>query len=50
LPAPERLVALERDYRNMGVMLFGAPLPFAAIMETLKVLEEEINAISLNRN
>ena len=35
LPAPERVIALERDYRNMGVMLFGEPPPFAAITETL---------------
>jgi Nucleotidyl transferase AbiEii toxin, Type IV TA system len=47
LPAPERIGALERDYRNMGVMLFGAPPPFAAIMETLKALEEEINALKV---
>ena len=44
LPAPERRMALERDYRNMGVMLFGEPPLFAAIMETLRALESEINA------
>jgi len=44
LPAPERRLALERDYRNMGVMLFGEPPLFAAIMETLRALESEINA------
>jgi Nucleotidyl transferase AbiEii toxin, Type IV TA system len=43
LPAPERVVALERDYRNMGVMLFGEPPPFAAIMETLGELETDVN-------
>jgi hypothetical protein len=47
LPAPERVVALERDYRNMGVMLFGEPPPFATIMETLTTLEQEINASNL---
>lgn len=47
LPAPERIVALERDYRNMGVMLFGAPPPFAAVMEALKALEEEINTLKV---
>jgi hypothetical protein len=31
-------VALERDYRNMGVMLFGEPPPFATIIETLTIL------------
>jgi hypothetical protein len=44
LPVPERVVALERDYRNMGGMLFGEPPPFATIMETLGRLEGEINA------
>jgi hypothetical protein len=43
LPAPERVVALERDYRNMGIMLFGEPPPFAAIMQTLRGLEGELN-------
>jgi hypothetical protein len=45
LPAPERVVALERDYRNMGVMLFGAAPSFATIMETLSGLEQEINKL-----
>ena len=43
MPATERLTALERDYRNMGVMIFGAPPPFDAIMETLAAFEQEIN-------
>jgi hypothetical protein len=43
LPAKERLAALERDYRNMGVMIFGEPPPFATIMKTLAELEDEMN-------
>jgi hypothetical protein len=43
LPTAERVVALERDYRNMGVMLFGEPPAFSRIMETLVALEENIN-------
>jgi Nucleotidyl transferase AbiEii toxin, Type IV TA system len=43
LPAPERVVALERDYRSMGVMLFGEPPPFTTIIETLTTLEQEVN-------
>ncbi len=43
LPPPERVVALERDYRNMGVMLFGEPPPFSSLMEILSGLEKEIN-------
>jgi hypothetical protein len=42
-PAKERLAALERDYRNMGVMIFGEPPAFNAIMETLAALEQDIN-------
>lgn len=43
LPAERRRAALERDYRSMGVMIFGEPPPFGTIMETLTVLEQEIN-------
>jgi hypothetical protein len=43
LPAKERHAALERDYRNMGVMIFGDPPAFDAIMGTLAALEQEIN-------
>ena len=43
VPVENRVVALERDYRNMGVMIFGEPPAFAGIMETLAVLEQEIN-------
>jgi hypothetical protein len=43
VPAKERIAALERDYRNMGVMIFGEPPKFDTIMETLAALEREIN-------
>jgi hypothetical protein len=43
LPPKNRLAALERDYRNMGVMIFGEPPPFDTIMGALAGLEEEIN-------
>jgi hypothetical protein len=43
LPADSRRAALERDYRSMGVMIFGEPPPFGTIMETLAALEQEIN-------
>ncbi|HUY93808.1 MAG TPA: hypothetical protein VMU71_00875 [Terracidiphilus sp.] len=37
------MAALERDYRNMGVMIFGEPPAFGAIIESLGKLEAEIN-------
>lgn len=43
LPAEGRMAALERDYRNMGVMIFGAPPPFGRIMENLAALERDLN-------
>jgi hypothetical protein len=42
-PKPERLAALQRDYRSMGVMIFGEPPAFDDIMETLAGLETEVN-------
>ena len=42
-PTAERAAALERDYRNMGVMIFVKPPAFDTIMATLAVLEKEIN-------
>ena len=45
VPREERLPALERDYRNMGVMIFGEPPAFNRIMEELAALEHEINRI-----
>jgi hypothetical protein len=43
VPKAERMAALERDYKNMGVMIFGEPPAFEGIMETLTILEQEIN-------
>ena len=43
LPAEKRVAALERDYRNINVMIFGEPPTFNKIMETLAALEQEIN-------
>lgn len=43
VPPEKRMAVLERDYRNMGVMIFGDPPTFDAIMETLTALEQEIN-------
>jgi Nucleotidyl transferase AbiEii toxin, Type IV TA system len=43
VPVENRVAALERDYRNMGVMIFGEPPAFAGIMGTLAALEQEIN-------
>jgi hypothetical protein len=43
LPAKDRFAALERDYRNMGVMIFGEPPAFVTIMGILGALEKEIN-------
>lgn len=46
LPADAaRIENLERDYANMQVMLFGGPPAFAAILETLRDLELEINSV-----
>jgi hypothetical protein len=41
VPGKERLAALERDYRNMGVMIFGEPPPFNMIVGTLAELEQD---------
>jgi hypothetical protein len=43
VPPEERRMALERDYRNMSVMIFGQPPPFGEIMEALAALEQELN-------
>ena len=43
LPPEARMAELERDYRNMGVMIFGEPPPFDEIMGQLDTLEREIN-------
>jgi hypothetical protein len=43
VPREERIAALERDYRNMGVMIFGEAPAFSNIIETLTALERDIN-------
>jgi hypothetical protein len=43
VPVENRVAALERDYRNTGVMMFGDPPKFDWIVEALKVREQEIN-------
>jgi len=44
MPREDRMAALERDYRTMAAMIFGEPLAFNAILQTLKLVEEEINS------
>jgi Nucleotidyl transferase AbiEii toxin, Type IV TA system len=46
VPKAERMGALERDYKNMGVMIFGEPPTFDSIMETLAEAELEIHRYS----
>jgi hypothetical protein len=43
VPAENRTADLERDYRDMAVMIFGEAPKFDWIMETLAALEQEIN-------
>jgi hypothetical protein len=43
VPEESRVAALEKDYRDMAVMIFGEPPEFDWIMETLAALEQEIN-------
>ena len=43
LPPESRIAELERDYRNMGVMIFGEPPRFASILNELRGVEEDIN-------
>ncbi len=40
-----RLAHLDRDYREMQVMLFGKPPAFGSIVDELKKLEAEINSL-----
>jgi hypothetical protein len=42
-PVENRVAALEWDYRNMTVMIFGDAPKFDWIMETLTPLERDIN-------
>jgi len=41
MPVKDRLQAIERDYRNTGVMIFGDPLAIEGIMETLDALKRD---------
>ena len=43
VPVEDRGAALERDYRNMAVMIFGEPPKFDWIMKALAAVEQEIN-------
>lgn len=45
-PTPLHIRALERDYADMQVMLFGQPPDFAAILDELKTLQSDINGIA----
>ncbi len=45
VPVDNRMAALERDYRDMAVMLFGEPPAFGVIVETLAALEQDINQL-----
>lgn len=44
-PPDGRKTALERDYRNMGVMIFGEPPAFDRIMDILNTLERDVNRL-----
>ncbi len=44
LPPEFRIDELAKDYKAMGHMIFDKQLSFEEIMETLRVLEDEINA------
>jgi hypothetical protein len=43
MPAENRIASLERDYRDMAVIIFGESPAFGGIIETLTALEHEIN-------
>lgn len=45
LPSGHVLAAIEKDYVQMRAMIFGRYPDFAEIMETLRTLEMEINAL-----
>jgi hypothetical protein len=47
LPSEKRRATLQRDYRSMEVMIFGAPPEFDKVMQTLKAIEEEINTLGI---
>lgn len=43
MPSEERKPVLERDYRSMGLMIFGEPPKFGKILEILAGLERDLN-------
>ncbi len=45
LPPAHKTEAVAKDYRQMQVMFFGEIPPFAALMDTLRELEREINKL-----
>jgi hypothetical protein len=45
LPPAFRIDELAKDYRAMKHMIFDKPLSFEEIMEILRALEDEINAL-----
>ena len=42
-PRAEQVAALERDYRRMGVMIFGEPVAFGEILRGMRELEAAVN-------
>ncbi len=46
VPPEPRLVELRRDYQSMSVMIFGEVPAFESILDTLRRLEAEINALA----
>ena len=45
LPDKARLEELERDYREMREMFFEEPMTWAAVVERLRSLQDEINGV-----
>ncbi len=45
VPPKERMEALAKDYKSMGVMIIGDPPKFENIIELLGALEREINTL-----
>jgi hypothetical protein len=45
-PPESQLAALQRDYRAMRDMFYKEPPEFAEVLRSLKVLEDEINALA----
>jgi hypothetical protein len=45
VPPEARVKALRKDYRDMGVMIFGEAPRFEGVLETLVALESELNSL-----